>query len=145
MNDEELMAVPETVAEQLARYRDAKAKREELERLEKDANELARFQLVDRLESELHGKEGRDFAIVDLTKYGEGFIAVKLGEAVHWKSYSASKMNEVDTEVFVIPNLVHPSKEEYRKIVMRRPFAADRSATALADLYGVDLQARTGK
>ena len=130
------MATPEEIRAKLAAARAAQAARDDAAAAEADAAELELFELVEKFEKEL-GREGRAFAVVDATDLGEGHIVLRLGEGVLWKTYAASKMNVVDTDAFVLPCVVHPTKEVYREIVMRRGFIADRCANALATLYGV--------
>lgn len=131
-------------AERLAELRKNKAERDQKAREEAAAAELARLELEEKYEKEL-GPLGRAFVIVDASDLGEGFIAMKLGEDVLWNTFKASNMNVVDTEAFVLPCVVHPSKDDYRKIVKRRAFIADRCAGELATLYGVKLKADAGK
>jgi heterodisulfide reductase subunit B len=134
------------VAEKLAAARAKQAEREAREKEEAEAAELARFELIERLEKETNGREGRDFAIVDVSHLGEGFVAVRLGEAVHFKTFSNSKMTEADVDAFVVPCLLYPAdKDEYRKLIMRRPAVAIQCAGALAALFGVKAQADRGK
>lgn len=133
-----------SLAEKLAAARADKAKREEAKQAERDAAELERLELEDRFEKEL-GPMGRAFAIVDASELGEGHIVLKLGEDVLWNAFKASKMNVVDVDTFVMPNVAHPTRDDYRKIVKRRPFIADRCAAALAKLYGADADEKAGK
>lgn len=129
----------------LVEARKRKQAKEDERRAAAEAAELERLLLEEKLEKELGGPAGSMFAIVDVSELGEGCIAVKLGEDVHYATYKESKMNVVDTETFVLPNVVHPSKDDYRKIVARRPAIADRCALALAELYGIKLAVTAGK
>lgn len=120
---------------------------EEREAARAEARELAELEGLElecRFEKEL-GPKGQSFAIVDASELGEGFIVVKLGEEVLWKKYKSSKMEPGDTHDFVYPCVAHPSRERYVEIVARRPFLAERSASALATLYGVKLRTEEGK
>ncbi len=139
------MANELSLQERLAKAREAKAKREAKAQQDREAAELARLELEERLEAQLGGPVGRAFAIVDASEIGEGHIAVKLGEDVLWNAFKASKMNVVDVDAFVTPCVVHPTVDDFRKIVKRRPFIADRCATALAALYGAEATATAGK
>ena len=131
--------------ERLQVARAAQAKREARATEEAESAELEKFDLIERFEKELHGRLGRAFEVVDLTALGEGFVVVKLGDQVHWRTFESSKMNAMDTDVFVVPCVVHPSIDEYRKVIVRRPFVATRCATALAGLYGVKSKDDLGK
>jgi hypothetical protein len=147
-NEQDILAVPGDVAassrEKLARARADQARRAEERAAEKEAAELEHFDLVSRFEKEL-GVLDRAFTIVDLSELGEGFVVLKLGEGVLWKTFVASKMDVVDTEAFVLPNVVHPSQDTYRDIARRRGFVATRCANALAELYGVKRKEDAGK
>jgi hypothetical protein len=157
MNDSDLLAVPIALppvapppaaptpapadpAARLAELRNRKAAREQKIEAEKQAAELARLELEEKYEKEL-GPLGREFAIVDCSDQGDGFVVMKRGEDVLWNAFKASKMGVVDTEAFVLPCVVSPSTDDYRKLVKRRPFVADRCAGELATLFGVKLKA----
>lgn len=128
----------------LAELRKAAEKRE-AERAEARENaELERLELEEKFEKEL-GPKGQAWALVDASDNGEGFIVVKLGEEVLWKQYQASKMTDADTYNFVFPSVMHPSRERYTEITTRRPFLANRTANALATLFGVKLRTEEGK
>jgi hypothetical protein len=146
MNEKDLLAVPETsFASKLAQVRAAKEAKAKAEREARELAEIQHFELVEKYSKEFNGKEGCDFAVVDFSGYGDGFVVVKLGSSVAWKAYSNSEMTEVDDDVFVCPNLVFPTIDEYRKIVARRPIHAKKVVAALADLYGLDTKSRVGK
>jgi len=131
-------------AERLRRAREAAKKRDEARAAERSDAELEGLELEERLEKTI-GKRGQSYEIVDASEYGDGFIAVKLGEDVSFNTFKASKMDVADTDVFVVPNLVHPSVDVYRRIVARRPYLADMAATKLAGLYGFKVKADAGK
>ena len=131
--------------ERLAAARAEKAKREEARQAERNAAELAKLELEEKLEKELGGPLGRAFAIVDVSELGEGHVAVKLGLDVLWNTFKASKMSVADVDAFVAPCVAHPSVDEYRAIIRRRPYIADRCAAALAKLYGADADEKAGK
>ncbi len=141
MANQDVTATPEelglTAREKLAKARARQAEREAKAAAEAEAAELERFELVERFERELNGREGREFTIVDVSALGEGFVVVKLGEDVLRKTFAASKMTEADIDAFVVPCVVHPSKEGYRKLVARRGWVADRCVLALSGLFGV--------
>jgi hypothetical protein len=129
----------------LAEARAKMVAREAAEQAERDAAELEGFNLLERFEGETNGREGVDFAVVDLTDVKEGFVVVKLGEAALFKAFANSKMSEVDVDAFVLPNVLHPSKDEFRRITSRRPFCGVRCASALSALYGVRAKGEEGK
>lgn len=136
---------PKSVAEQLAEARQRKRDREAAAQADRDAAELEKLQLEERFEKELSGKVGKDFAIVDCSDLGKGFVVVKLGLDVHWKTFKSSKMDEVDVDSFVSPNVVHPSKDEFRKLVHERPAVGDRCAVELSHLFGLKRKEDEGK
>jgi hypothetical protein len=119
------MTSPDAIRSKLAAARASKIAREEAAVAEAEAAEVERFELAERFETETGGREGRAFAIVDFSDLGEGFVVLRLGEGVLWKTFSASKMTVVDTDA-------------YRSLAARRGFVADRCAHALATLFGVE-------
>lgn len=131
-------------ADELAALRKKKAEREAGKDKARQKAELERLRLEDRFEEEIGGL-GRDFCIVDVSDLDEGFVVLKRGEPVLWTTFKKSKMNEVDTEGFVLPSVVHPTKDDYRKLVMKRPFVAERCANEVAKLYGVKVKEDEGK
>jgi hypothetical protein len=135
----------QTVAEQLAAARVNAAKRDTARKAERDAAELVKLQLEDRFEKDLNGRRGQAFEIVDVSELGEGHIVVKLGEDVLFNAFKASKMDVVDLDSFVTPCVKYPSIDQYRQIVKRRAFIADRCANALGTLYGIKAEADAGK
>ena len=132
-------------AARLAEVRAEKQRRAEAEEAERDEQEIQRFELVERFERETNGREGVDFAIVDVNDVREGFVVVKLGEAVLWKAFSNSKMTEVDLDAFTLPCVAYPDKDEYRKMVAKRGAIGIRVATALSGLYGARGKEDQGK
>lgn len=115
-----------------------KAEREAARALEREAHELELLELEDRLESEL-GPIGRAFDLVDLSDLGEGMIAVSCkvpGIQARHKAFASSKITDVDVDAFITPCIVHPSIEEFRAILARRPIAGGRVATTLLNLLG---------
>jgi len=137
-------------SDRIAELREAKAKRDAArEEKEEKANELEYLELEAKFDAEL-GPRGRAFEIINATSLGEGFIVLKLGSGILWRNFEKALQKKdgpsvVDVESLIIPNLVHPSPEKYRQIVMDRPFVADRCASALGDLYGVKAEHDKGK
>lgn len=127
---------PGSARDRLAIARKKAAKREEVLAAEADSAELERLELVEKFEQEL-GRDGRDFAVVDVSDLGEGHVVVKLGEPVLYKAFTNSKMTEMDIDAFVFPCVVHPTKDVYRKLAVRRPGAVQRCLLALSKLYGL--------
>ena len=140
---EEILATPldgkPTTRDRLAAARARQAARDEKLAAEAEVAELERFDLVERFEKELGGREGSAFAIVNATDLGEGHIVLRLGEGILWKVFSASKVNDVDVDNFVVPCVMHPAKETYREIVARRGAVAARCAAALSGLFGLKM------
>jgi hypothetical protein len=120
----------------LARARAATERRRQDEENEAALAEVERFELAEKLEAELGGREGRMFAIVDGTALGEGFIGLRHVDGNLWQIYLNSKMSVMDRDALVIPHVVHPSVEKYREIATRRPQLAERAGVLLRDLYG---------
>jgi hypothetical protein len=129
----------------VAELRKRKAERDAAAAIEKEAAEIEALELEERFEKELAGRKDRDFVIVDVSDLGEGFVVLKLGEDVLWNTFKASKMNAVDTDCFVYPCVVHPTKDAYRLLAKRRAFVPERCAGALATLYGVKLKDESAK
>ena len=143
-NDVEVAAT--SSGSRLADVRAKKALRAEEAEREREAWEVEAFDLVERFEKETNGgRDGVDFAVVNLTDVREGFVVVKLGEAATFKAFTNSKMNEADIDAFVAWNLLHPSVDAFRKIAARRPGCAIRCATRLADLFGIQRKEDAGK
>lgn len=133
-------------ADELAELQKRKADREAARKVENTAAEIERLTLEEKFEAELGGAVGRTFAMVDVSGLGEGFVVLKLGEAALLNAFMAAKDNDaVTTEAFVLPNVVHPARDEYRKLVMRRPVVAARCAGALVELYGLKAKDDQGK
>lgn len=130
-----------TAKERLALAREEKAKREAERVALADARELEILELEAKLEGEL-GPRGEAFEIVETV---EGPIAIKLGEAVLYQRFQASKFTEADTNDFVFSCVVHPSQAKYQEIVGKRPGIAGRCALALGSLFGVRREADAKK
>jgi hypothetical protein len=130
-----------------SKYQDLMKRREEREaaRAEKvKALKIERLELEERFEKEL-GPMGEQFAIVDATHCGEGFVVIRLGESVLHKQFMASKLEEPDYHEFVFPAVVHPAKDAFVQIAARRPGLRAECAAALLGLYGVKLKGDAGK
>ncbi len=141
LDTEPMVSTGDKLAELRARKAAKEAKLEE----ERNAAEVLRLELEERFEAETGGPIDRTFTIVDVSDLGEGFVVMRLGDDVIWNTFKASKMNVVDTDAFVVPCVLYPSKDEYRKLAKRRAFVPERCAGALASLYGVKIKADQGK
>lgn len=134
-----------TVAERLAHVRAEKARQAAEDKEKQDLAEIERFELAERFSKELGGKEGEAFAVIDATVTGDGFIVVKLGASVLWRTYVASTQGVVDLDALVSPCVVYPTLPEYRSIVARRTIIATTCANALTELYGFKASYDKGK
>jgi hypothetical protein len=135
----------QTTAEKLAAHRKKQADKDAAEAIRREGLELEKFELIDRFEKELNGKLGRDFEIVDDSEEGEGFIVVKRGEAVQFRTYMDSKQTGMDREQFILPLLVYPSKDVFLGRINRRDFVGVRCVNALAKLAGLKQDVEAGK
>jgi hypothetical protein len=162
MTDEEILAVPNfvpaaakveapavapkpTLEERVAELQKRKALREAAAEIERTAAKVERLELEEKFEKETGGALDRAFVIVDVSDLGEGFVVLKLGTDVEWNTFKASKMNVVDLDVFLTPNVLHPSLDQFRMLAKRRAFVPERCASALASLYGVKSAVDAGK
>lgn len=135
----------DSIKERLAAARAGMAERAKAKQDARELAEAERFDLLTRFEKETGGEEGIDFAIVDATRCNAGFVVVRLGDAVLFKAFQKSEMNEVDVDAFVLPCVVHPDKDEYRKIAAARPGVAQECAAKLAVLFGIKEKGEQGK
>lgn len=131
-------------AARLAAAKEARAKREAERDREQQAAQLEELELEDRFEREI-GRRGRDFQIVDCTAEGGGFVVLKLGDTVAHKRFKNSKMSEVDAQDYVLPSLVHPSKERFLALLATHGEVAHNCALELAKLHGLKLKDDAGK
>jgi hypothetical protein len=134
----------ESIEERRAKALEWKAKRDAEAKAAAEQAEIEELELEQRF-SDGAARRGRDFEIVNLSDLGEGFVVVKLGEAVHHTSFVAGKQDEASVNRYVLPNVVHPTREQFKAIFNRRPQVLIRSANALATLYGVRKEADAGK
>ena len=127
--------------EKLAELRAAKVEREKM-RAEAEASREAE---ILELESRFEGELGERGAAFEFVTSADGVIALKLPEAVLTTRFLESKVTAADVHDFVLPCVVHPSKDEYRAIVSKRPLVANRCATALLSLAGAKKESDAGK
>lgn len=146
---EEIIAAPgdptTSLADRLERARKRKEDRAKLATDERMLAEVERSELAERFEKETNGREGRDFAIVDVSEYGEGCVVVKLGPGVLFKAFMASKQTEMDRDALITPCLIHPSADRVRAMVAKRDFIAVRITNAIAFLNGIEDASQKGK
>lgn len=149
VSPEEILAAPgdatTSLADRIARADARDAARAKLEADEKLDARLTRSEIAERFEKELSGREGREFAIVDVTEYGEGFVVVKLGSSAYFKAYMASNKSEMDADVFMSPCVVHPAIDRVRAMVSKRLWIGTRITNALVVLNGIENEAQKGK
>lgn len=107
-----------------------------------DEHALERRVLVDKFEDAL-GPEGEQFEVLDVKHHG--WIVVKHGDSVVHKRFSSSEKEEADFEAYVIPNLAHPTADEFRVIIEHLPGILSRCAVAIHSLYGEKLKTDEGK
>lgn len=110
------MALTEEEAKKLAAARAAKATREIEEQADRDRKELAFLSLEEKFTSELGGKLGEAFEIVDCGTAGLVVLAVKPGQGVIHKAFTmALEKDKVLTpencQRFVMSCVVSPTPE----------------------------------
>lgn len=141
----------ETKEAKRARLRKEQDDAEQAEKDRLEDAEIEGLELEAKFRTEL-GKKGVDFAIVDASAYGEGFIVVKLGADLAFRKYvdavhtaSPGAPNSADVFAFVAPSVVHPSPDEFAAMVRKRGRLSGRAADALASLHGVAAKVAEGK
>ncbi len=139
------MNVEATLDEKRARVNAARAAKAANEEERKLNAEIERLDLSERFEKELGGPEGQQFAILDMTKRGEGLFVVKLAQSIVWKTYWDSKMTEVDRCDLVTQCIVHPSKEVYLAARGRRQGIDAELTKLLGALNGLQIDIEEGK
>ena len=134
-----------TLDEQLAKMREAKEAKAKAAKEAAALRELEEFNLEQKYEAELGGPRGVAFELVDATAFGGGFVVLKLGARVLWTRLQASKVTDGDIQDFCAPCVVHPSKEDFKALVMARPGLLGACGKALGRLYGVEYADERGK
>ncbi len=129
------------VRTRLAELRAAKEQREAMRAESAITREAEVLELESRFEGDL-GERGAAFEIVTSA---DGPIVLKLPEAVLTTRFLESKVTAADVHDFVMPCVVHPSKDDYRAIIAKRPLVANRCATALLSLAGAKKESDAGK
>jgi len=116
-----------------------KAERELKLNQQREIHALEGDELSEQYETEI-GPKGQKFDLVDCEN--DGWIVVRRGPAVTYKRFMASaKVDDLDKQhEFVVPNLVHPGKDEFNRITSDRPGLLTASANALIRLFGMGVQ-----
>lgn len=115
-------------------------------------HEIEGLALIEKYETEL-GPKDEQFKMIDLGSIGEGFVVVKLGEAVLQKKLEASVaalkkdavLPESALDQYVSFCVVHPPIDKFRLLCARRPNVLGRAANALSALFGVQREQDEGK
>jgi hypothetical protein len=118
--------------DRLAKAREEKAKRDKAIEDARDAAELEVLDLDEKFSKEL-GPRGIEFEIVTTSV---GPVVLKRGEAVLQNRLSQSKVTDADVVEYVVPCVVHPTREKFLDMIDKRPLIASRCALALATLFG---------
>ncbi len=134
-----------TLDEKRARVNAAKSAKAAHEEERKLDAEIERLDLAERFAKELGGPEGHQFAILDMTKRGEGLFVVKLAPSIVWKTYFDSKMSDVDRCDLVSACIVHPAKETYLAARGRRLGIDAELTKLLGALNGLQIDIDEGK
>lgn len=138
-------AIAATLDEKRARVLSAKRAKDAAEETRKLDADIERLDLAERFERELNGPEGQQFAILDMTKRGEGLFVVKLAPSIVWKTYWDSKMTEVDRCDLVSACIVHPTKDAYLAARGRRQGIDAELTKLLGALNGLQIDIDEGK
>ena len=114
LTDEQQKRLEALQAEKASKWKTDDRDREQLAELEELENEKMLRELVADLETK-HGPRGKLWEIVDTT---EGPIAVRCGEQVCYAKFldasnSDGGLQIADMQDFILPNLIHPTREKY--------------------------------
>ncbi len=139
------LATEATLDEKRARVLAAKRAKDANEEERKLNAEIERLDLEERFEKELGGPAGQQFAVLDMTKRGEGLFVVKLAPSIVWKTYWDSKMTEVDRCDLVSACIVHPAKDAYLAARGRRQGIDAELTKLLGALNGLQIDIDEGK
>lgn len=144
-----------TLDEQLEEARARKAKHDAALETKAKADELEFLRLEEKFETELGGRHGAKFAIVNLCDIDEGFVVLALGDgaaALHKafetrlaKLKDGQKLNEEALDQYVTPSVKHPPVEAFRALCGRRYAVWTRCTSALLRLHGVRKADEEGK
>jgi hypothetical protein len=151
LSPDEIAALPDD--ERLA-YKRARKEEHDKELAKKErADEEDYLDLEAKYESELGGRHGSKFVIVNLCDLDEGFVVLKLSEGMFHKRFESAlaklkdgqKLSEVDLDQYVTPSVVHPPQEAFRALCGRRYAVWARCTNALAILNGARRSEESGK
>lgn len=112
--------------------------------------ELVRLRLEDKYETEL-GPQGKAFAIVEIKPVDtHPYLVVKVPEtaSVIYKRFAGipqDKLTPEDLDALVAPCVVHPSLDEWRGVVAKRPGNLMTASGVVLALLGVDNGIELGK
>lgn len=124
--------------------------REQLDKAKK-AQEDAYEALADKmLELEVQyttelGPRGQEFEIIDLRKVAGTFVVVKPVTTDAHKRFVDGKKKEQDFVAYVLPALLHPSRDEFLQLVDRKSGVLGFVAMKLAKLHGELQEVEEGK
>jgi len=147
-----LRAREKEIAEKIEAKRKARAsadaEREARDRVAAAENELQLEELRDQFAGE--GEEGVDFTICDLTRIGCGFVIVKRGASVLVRKFKSkfkgdAVPTEADTQSLVKACLLHPTADDFNRIVDGHDFVAAKIANVICEMHGVGLEMKGGK
>jgi len=133
-----------SLEDRLAKVREAKAKKADAAAKLAEALEVEDFELEERFEQSTGGKRGERFEILYFGSDG-GFVVVERGPGILFQNLSKSKVQLEDVSTFVLPQIAHPEKEEFK----RRAFemhgmwnACAEALTKLHKIHAIDLQGK---
>jgi hypothetical protein len=115
--EEKAVPAAPTMAERLAEARAAKADREAAAQLAAEARELLVLDLEARFSAEL-GPAGQAFEVLEFRQIDK-VVALKRAAAVVVKRFDAAAtkktgQGDADAMEYVLPSVLHPSREEFR-------------------------------
>jgi hypothetical protein len=129
-----------TMAERLAEARAAKAEREAVAQAASEARELLVLDLDAKLSAEL-GAAGAAFEVLEFRQIDK-VVALKRAASVVVKRFDAaakkkSGQDDADALEYVLPSVVHPTKEVFRSWMGDHPAIVWECAAALRRMEGL--------
>lgn len=124
--------------EQLAAAREQRAEISPEEQLAIAERDLRDDEALDKFEREV-GRIGTEIQIV---RSSVGAVIVKRPHMATYRKWQASLTRDSDDpgadEINLVrPNVLHPSKEEFDRLIERQPFLLSRCTSAVCELAGV--------
>ena len=125
----------------------------ESEKSARDKADLERLRLTKRFRKEI-GALGCEFVVVDLSNLGETCIFLKKPAASSHKKYMAAvekakdksqPIDNADTTQYVVPYVLHPSREEFIRISAERHDVPLQCAAKMMGMLQGDREANAGK